>query len=239
MTTKIKTLAAYLLIAATATVFSSCYYTEDPGPIQEIEQEFSIVDFDRLEMGDALNITVEEGNFFEVSVRGDRRNVNDLLVSKEGSTLVIRYDANRNRRHDTYVTIKMPLLLSANFSGASDSRVSGFHDLNTLDLYLSGASVCQLDVDADDVDVVVSGASYLNVRGNGEQLKAQLSGASVLKAFNFPVSEAAIYASGASDGNVTVSGKLNAVASGASEIRYRGNPVVTSHVSGSSSVRRD
>lgn len=239
MTIQIKSLAAYVLMITSATLFSSCYYTEDPGPIQEIEEEFSIVDFDRLEMGDALYITVVEGNFFKVSVRGDRRNVNDLLVTTEGSTLVMCFDENRNRRHDTYVTITMPVLLSANFSGASDSRISGFQGLETFDMYLSGASVCQLDVDAAMVDVVLSGASYLNIRGTGEKLSAELTGASALKAFNFPVTEATIVASGASDGNVTVTDKLDARASGASEIRYRGNPVVTSDVSGSSNVRPD
>ena len=91
---------------------------EEPGPIQEVEKQYSIVDFDRLEMGDGFKITVEESSFFEISVRGDRRNVDDLSVRKEGSTLVIEFDENRNRLHDTFVNIKLPLLLSANFSWA-------------------------------------------------------------------------------------------------------------------------
>ena len=106
-------------------------------------------------------------------------------------------------------------------------------------MFLSGASVCQLDVEAAFVDVVISGASYLSVRGTGDKLTAELTGASDLKAFNFPVTEATVYASGASAGHVTVSDKLDAKASGASEIRYRGNPVVTSEVSGSSDIRQD
>jgi hypothetical protein len=238
MNLNLKTLSAYATIVLAA-LLSSCYYVEDPGPVQEISQEYTIVDFDRLEMGDAFNIEVEQGDFFEVTARGDRRNIEDLLVNTEGSSLVIRYRGNGNRRHQTYIRITMPELVSVNFSGASDSQVLGFNAAGRLDVYLSGASVCQLNTDAEDLHAVVSGASYLNLKGEGGAIHVRLSGASVLKAFNFPISEADVSASGASFGNVTVSDKLDAVASGASTILYRGNPAATSEVSGASNVRPD
>jgi hypothetical protein len=239
MTMKILNFYPCTLILLSTVLLSSCYQSEDPGPIQEIQKEYAILDFDRLEMGDAFNITVEQGEFYEVSVRGDSRNVDDLSVRKEGSSLVIGYQTIRNRKHTTYITIRMPQLLAANFSGASDSRVAGFENVDAFNLYLSGGSVCQLKCNANSLNVTLSGASYLNVRGEGENLKGDLSGASTLTAFNYPVSQAEIRASGASDGNVTVSGKLKAVASGASVIRYHGTPTVVSDVSGSSTVRQD
>jgi hypothetical protein len=235
---KFDSIAPYMLILISAIVLSSCYHLEDPGPIQEVERTYAVADFDRLETGNAFNIEVTYGDYFDVSVRGDRRNVDDLVVRREGTTLVIRFDDQRDRKHETYITIKMPLLRSANFSGASDSRISGFDDLQHLDLYLSGASVCNVDVEASDVDVVLSGASYMNLRGIGELLDAKLSGASVLKASGFPVTRVDISASGASDGHVTVSNALNAVASGASVITFRGDPVVVhSEASGNSTIR--
>lgn len=239
MTPSINRLVPYALTILSAAIFSSCYHSEDPGPIQEMEKEYSLTDFDRLEMGDAFNIDVEQGNYFEISVRGDRRNLDDLVVRKEGSTLIVRFEDNRSRRHDTYINITMPVITSANFTGASDSRISGFHDLESFDFYLSGASVSQLDINAVTLDVVISGASYLNLRGTGENFQAELSGASVLKAFNFPVTDSDVRASGASDAHVTVSNSLKATASDASMILYRGNPTVTSHISGSSSVRQE
>lgn len=238
MKTAYKSLFSILLITIAGMFFTSCE-TEDPGPIQETERQYSVVDFDRLETGDAFNITVEKSSFFEISVKGDRRNVDDLSIRKEGSTLVIEFDENRNRVHDTFITIKMPVLYSANFSGASDSKVSGFDDLSSLDLIVSGASVCQLDVNAANLDAVVSGASYLNLTGVGENLKAEITGASVVKAYSYSVSHAEILASGASVAQVLVSDVLLANASGASEISYRGSPAVTSETSGGSNIRKD
>lgn len=225
-------------MAFASAVLSSCF-VDDPGPLQEMERGYSVVDFDRLEMGDAFHIQVEQGDFFEVTAKGDRRNIEDLVVSKEGSTLVIRYRHLRQRRHDTRIIITMPELYAINFSGASDARVYGFGAAGHFDVYLSGASVCQLDVASAHVKAVLSGASYLNLHGDGEVLEADLSGASALKAFGFPVSRADVLVSGASDGDVTVRDHLEVVATGGSHLAYRGQPTVVSEVSGSSSVHPD
>lgn len=239
MTTRNHLFSSSIILLVISALTVSCDYSNDPGPLQETQKEFTTVDFDRLEIGDAFNITVQQGDFFGISVRGDRRNIDDLQVTKEGSTLMVRFQNNRNRKHDTYITITMPELVSVNFSGASDSRISGFEDLETLGIYLSGASVSQVDASASNVKVILSGASYLNLRGSGESMQAEATGASIFKAFLFPVTQADINASGASRGSVTVTDQLKATASGASVISYRGSPVVISNVSGASTVRQD
>ncbi|MEX1240614.1 MAG: DUF2807 domain-containing protein, partial [Cyclobacteriaceae bacterium] len=132
-----------------------------------------------------------------------------------------------------------PELYAVNFSGASESRVYGFSDTDHFEVYLSGASVCQIDVESVLIKAVVSGASYMNLRGEGQQLQADISGASALKAFGFPVSRAQLNFSGASDGDVTVTDHLTVVATGASHVVYRGHPTLDSDVSGSSSVHGD
>lgn len=237
MTTSNKILPLVLMVFSSI-LLSSCYI-DDPGPIQETEKNYSVVDFDRLEMGSAFHIEVEQGDFFEINVRGDRRNIDDLVVAKEGNTLVMRYSQFRKRRHDTYISITMPVLYAVNFSGASESRINGFHDTETFDVYLSGASVCQLDITSARVNAALSGASYLSLRGEGQALHADISGASALKAFGFPVTRADVVCSGASDGTLTVTEYLKVVATGASHVVYRGEPTVDSDVSGSSEVERD
>lgn len=237
MTTITRLFALPLIIVSTF-LPTSCI-VDDPGPIQYTERQFAMSDFDRLEMGSAFHIDVKHGDFFSVTASGDRRNIEDLIVEKEGSTLVIRYRDGRNRRHDTDIEITMPELYAVNFSGASESRVYGFGEQAAFSVSLSGASVCQVDLSAMKVNVILSGASYLNIHGEAEALEADVSGASVLRAFNFPVVRADLHFSGASDGDVAVSDALTVSASGGSRVVYRGEPSVTSEVSGGSSVARD
>jgi hypothetical protein len=230
---------ACISVTIAAALFFSCHYSEDPGSIQEAEKKFSVTDFDGLKIGGAFNVDVKHGNYFEVSVRGDSRNIDDMDVKKEGTTLMIRYKKSSNRRHNTYITIAMPAIEYANFTGTSDSQISGFYELENFDLYLLGSSKCQLDLKTEKLSVVLLGASTLSIRGDGHDLEAELSGASILNAFNFLVATADLRVWGASDGHVSVRDQLNVVATGASVVVYRGNPEVISEISGSSSVHPD
>lgn len=227
------------LILALTGIISSCE-REDPGPLQETDRDYNETDFDRLEMGNAFRVTVEESSIYSIHVRGDRRNLDDLDVHKSGSTLVIRFDKDGNRKHDTYIDITMPKLRAANFSGASVPIIKGFNEPeDALDLFLSGATRAQLDATYNSVKAVLSGASELIMTGDGDALDTELSGASILKAFNFPVRTANVNVTGASSGQVRVSEELNAVASGSSSILYRGEPEVNADTSGNSSVEKD
>jgi hypothetical protein len=237
MSQQFKTLSASFFLSVLV-LLSACE-SEDPGPLQEVEKEFSMVEFDRLEIGSAFNIRVEQSNTYGIHIRGDRRNIDDLEVFKTGSTLVIRFDDHGNRNHRTYITIAMPHLEALNFSGASVSTVNGFESDDELDIYLSGASVCQLNAGYRELNLLLTGASTLHMHGLGDEIHAEVSGASVLTAYDFPVRQAYLDVSGASSGKVTVTDELTAVATGASSVLYRGNPAVTTTVSGASSVRKD
>ena len=211
---------------------------EDPGPLQEVQKDFVVTDFDRLEMGSGFRIRVDQANSFSVKVKGDRRNVDDLEVYKQGNTLVIKFEDQRDRHHNTYIDITMPVLSAVNFSGASESKIRGFES-DQIDLYLSGASVCQVDATFNRIDLVVSGASEVIMFGDGAELVGELSGASTLKAFDYPVKEAILELSGASSGKVTVTDALDVTAGGASSVLYRGEPSVVANTSGASTVVKD
>ena len=130
----------FVLSLVASALITSCT-TEDPGPVQEVEKQFPLIDFDRLEIGSGLNINVIQGNNYTIIVKGDRRNIEDLNVRNVGNTLVVDYEDHGNRNHTTYVTITMPELKSANFSGGSFSEVTGFESDERLDFILSGGAL--------------------------------------------------------------------------------------------------
>jgi hypothetical protein len=212
---------------------------EDPGPLQEAHKEFVITDFDQLEIGGAFNVEVDQASSFSISVVGDRRNIDDLDVYTLGNTLIIEFEDNRDRHHDTYISITMPVLMAVNFSGAGNSKIRGFETQDDVNLYLSGASVSQVDADFDRINVVISGGSNLLLVGTANELRGDISGASLLRGFDFPVRHATIDISGASVGKLTVTDELNVTAGGASSVLYRGDPTVMANTSGASWVQKD
>src|SRR6478736_939381 len=192
----------FLLIVALclfiAMILSSCCEEEDPGPEQTESRDFAILDFDRLEMSDAFVVTVKQSEFYSTHAHGNRRNLNDLEVTKVGSTLKIGFNDSGNRDHVTYVDITLPELAGVNFSGAVNSTLSGFKDVSQFDVILSGASVSQLDIESGRVDANLSGASKLTMNGKVTTVIGKVSGASELYAFNLLTENAEMEASGAS-----------------------------------------
>lgn len=228
----------FIVFAVVSSLLVSCY-EDDPGPLQYAEQQFSVTEFDRIEAGDALVITIQYGPVFSITAKGDRRNLNDLLIKKAGTTLIARFDDFENRKHTTYLEITMPELKAANFSGATNSTISGVIDGDDFSLTLTGASVAQIDLNSQNADLILSGASNLSISGVSTKTKADVSGASLLKAYNMTSEDVVVSASGASNVYVLATKTLKADASGASVILYRGEAVVSSTVTGASTVQKD
>ncbi|MCX6216115.1 MAG: DUF2807 domain-containing protein [Spirosoma sp.] len=228
-----------ILIALVFSLASCSLIREDVGPYQSGTQIYAFSGFDRVDMGSAFNITVQQGNAFAVMVEGDRRNLNDLDVYTRNGTLYARYRTSRRREYQNAFTITMPTLRGVDFSGASRSTVSGFSNLENLDVSLSGASESQVSVPASRLSLVLSGASVLHLTGQGTSLTSDLSGASLVQAFGYPVEHADVEVSGASKANISVGTTLVVKASGASTVRYRGSPTVRQQLSGASSVQKE
>lgn len=219
-------------------VLSSCN-EEDPGPRQQDSRTYTVVDFDRLEISAGVVATVRRGNNFSIQAEGDRRNLDDLQVYKSGDVLVVRFSNHKDRQYTTYLTITMPVLQGVDFSGAVDAQVENFDDASRLDVSLSGASLLQLDMNIAELYFNLSGASQLRLFGEGELIEGSISGASLLSAFDYPVLEAKLIISGASNGKVLASQAINASVSGASVLLYRGSPQLNVESTGSSVVRKD
>ena len=124
-------------------------------------------------------------------------------------------------------------------SGACDVFLEGGIKANALELNLSGASDLKGKLDVKKLDVDISGASDLSVSGTVSKLNIEASGASDFKGYDLVTETCNVTASGASSIQITVNKELSAQASGASDVRYKGDGVIRDiKSSGASSVRR-
>jgi Putative auto-transporter adhesin, head GIN domain len=231
------TIVKIFFMALLALIMISCNEI-DGGPKQNDVRTYTATNFDKLEMGDALIVTVRQGSSFSVKAEGDRRNLDDLIIFTDRATLVARYSQNGNRNYSTYVDITLPELNGFSFYGAVQSKVSGFEG-KLLNAQLSGASTVTLDVLISEIDMNISGASLLDLTGEGEKLSGTIDGASKLNAFEYTVDTCDISMSGASIGKVTASQYLKANLNGASLLVYRGNPQANIQSTGASQVVHD
>ncbi|MFD1142100.1 head GIN domain-containing protein [Larkinella insperata] len=208
--------------------------------MQEESRTFNVSNFDKLDLGSAFTIHVSRGSGYKVTASGRSSDLEELEAKVSGGKLQIRYkdklNWNRNRQRVT-VNITMPELSSVEFSGASRSDVTGFRNIKELGISISGASSSTIEVDAERVMVDLSGASSVTLSGQAKRLQGEVSGATTLKAYDLKVASATVDLSGASSARMHVTDRLEAEASGASNLTYRGSASLRSNTSGASSIK--
>jgi hypothetical protein len=142
-----------------------------------------------------------------------------------------------NKKLKAYVSVRDLDRLIA--SGACDVIIDGVLKSNSLAINLSGASDLMGNVDVNNLVMDQSGASDAKISGRAGSLKIVVAGASTFKGFDLQTDNCQARASGASDIRINVTKELNARASGASKIQYRGEGVIREmHTSGASSVNK-
>jgi hypothetical protein len=255
-----KVVMLMVTVLLVAWLAAGCYGTiRGSGDLETREFDFS--DFTRVEVGTAFEVEVVQSDSFSIRIIMDDNIFEYLDVSRSGETLEIRLKSGYGYvSYTSIIEITMPELHKLGFSGATSGMVSGFSSTQDLDVELSGASSLNiLGMAAGDIDFKLSGASDLTgsitadgdarfnvsgassvvLSGSADDLDADVSGASSLDLEDFPVGNASIGLSGASNGTVNLDGTLNADVSGASHLSYIGEPTLGDlETSGASSISR-
>jgi hypothetical protein len=185
-----------------------------------VSRDYPLADFTRVDVSSAFTVEVGGADVFQVTVEADDNVFDRLVVEVVDGELRIGV-ANNTTLQDVQLSasVLLPVLEGLEVSGAVDATVTP-------------NSTASLEVEA-------TGASTVTISGEAEELTIDLSGASTFDGRNLTavvLSEAEL--SGASDAEVTVTGRLDSVeASGGSELVYFGDPEVGEvETSGGSSV---
>jgi hypothetical protein len=229
------------LLGLLAVAASSCGLLGEEGSGVLVTRRIEVpAEIERVEIGDAFRATIRVGSAAPSGdVTIDDNLLDRLRVEVDGDTLAIDLDGSV-RGATLRAEIGVIRLRQIGVSGATSARVEG-QVTDDLTVEASGASEVEIGtVELDELFLDVSGASQVAIDGSAGQVRADVSGASGVSLYGVEADEVAVDVSGASDAEVTVSDRLEAQASGASSVRYRGEPDrVISDESGASSVEPD
>lgn len=207
-------------------------------------QTYAFEDFDEVRFVSLFDFEIVQGSGYTVRLEGEKDELDDVYLSQNGDLLEIRYGKNRDwwtnrkKRDKIRVFIEMPTLEYLSANGACEGDVRNF---KTKDIAfdVSGASKIWADIETAYMEIDITGASEMTLTGEAEYLEVDLTGASELSAFEFIARDADVEVAGASKAKIYAMDELDANASGASRIRYRGSARVTSESNGMSSIKKD
>jgi hypothetical protein len=207
-------------------------------------RKFDITDFESVEVDCAFIFEIIAGKTFSVAVTANESLFDSINVAKSGDTLRISLKPVRFRARPVLeARVVMPILKKLRQSAATRGAVAGFRSNDTFDLFLSGASSIDLDIESNDarleisgassisgnlrsrkVDILLSGASRGRLGGRCQNLSLSAWGAAEIDLSDFLTEDGTIYLKGASQATVNINGRLDVDLTGASRLEYVGNP---------------
>lgn len=201
--------------------------------------------FTAVDVSGAIDLYLSQGTEDAVAVSASSDEIiTRIRTEMRGNTLRIYFDGKGlnwkkwgNHKMKAYVTFKQ--LNSIEASGACNVKVSGKIKQEQLKIEMSGASDFKGDVEVSDLKLDASGASRITVNGTVKMLGVNANGASDIRGYDISADQCKVDASGASVVRVTVNKELNATASGASAIYYKGEGLIRDiNTSGGATIKR-
>jgi hypothetical protein len=203
--------------------------------------------FHAIKISNSFTVYISQGNEDAVAISASKAEYKAKIITKvENGVLIIRFDDDKKfwkgwngdkQRLTAYISIKKIDRLDV--GGACDVYFEEGLAAEGLSIDLSGASDMKGKIDAKTLKVEISGASSATISGNAATLDVEASGASDFKGYELVTNYCDAKASGASSVNITVNKELNANASGASNVRFKGEGLIRDiKTSGASNVTR-
>ena len=222
------------------------------------KQSRSLPTFDRVEAGQIFDVDISIGSHPSLVFEAPRDLIPHLTSRVQAGTLVlsanIPYSLSTSQKVKAHIVA--PHLKGVSISGAGRMVVKGLINASNFDASVSGAASLSLsakvrtikvEVDgaakawinkltANSLDIQTSGAANCTLNGRVDTSNIETDGASGVRARELTTTRARIQSSGSSYADIRVVSELNAEASGASSIRYYGNPKTRNDTSGSAHI---
>lgn len=195
------------------------------GSGKEATDKRQVTAFTRLEIAGSFNVTLVQDSSNSVTINADDNILGIIKTDISGDKLKISTD-NKNicSSKEIAITIGVRNLKSIAASGAVEITSNGRLNVGDLDLDLSGATKINLDVAASNVETNGSGVSDITLKGQASSHAIEMSGNGNVHAFDFVVGNYSIETSGQSNYEINALSQLNIHSTGASDIKYKGNP---------------
>lgn len=186
-------------------------------------------EFHQLVISGPFSIMLKQGAEAGLAVSSENKDLSDAVQANvQDGILRIKFDKGKKKgirlRSNVILYISVTNIDSISLSGAGSMVMDGRLAVSSLGISLSGASDINGEIQVDRLNIHQSGASDIKLKGIATTAHIQLSGASDLRAGELESSNCYAIVSGASNMKINVNQYLDAKVSGASDLRYSGNP---------------
>ena len=180
--------------------------------------------FTGVSVGEAIDLYLIPGSSESAKVIVDGLDLDEVLTEVRGDRLKIHLDDNNYEDIDVEVWVTYKTLNSIEVSSAASVKTEGVLKSSTLKIEASSAGDGILEIDVKELDVEVSSSADLEIRGKAEMGEVSVYSAGRFDGYELNWLEVKASASSAGTARINAITRLDAKASSAGNIRYKGNP---------------
>lgn len=195
----------------------------------EASKEFSVSEFQSIQTERDERVKISYGTQTKVIAYGREEELDDLIISVENNELNFEYNDDFRicifciNKPTTFEVIT-PYITKVDAANFSRVDIHGFNGSPEFEINAHNTARVMFDGQVSNISVDLNNAARVILSGKATNLNATLTNASRLEAMDFVTENITIEATNSSDAEVNVTSKIQATASGASHVRYTGNP---------------
>jgi hypothetical protein len=218
---------------------SSCMFHCVHGSGHQTSETRTLSPFTKLDVSGGFNLVLKQDSSTKITITADDNLLKYVKTNVEDGVLHIYTKKNICNSGSMTVHVGIRQLEEIKGTGAIEVTAEGKIVTKDVAFRTSGASKITLDLDAANVTTETTGAGELYLTGQASSHHIETSGVAKVHAYDFVVGNYYINTSGAGECDINVLHSLEIHSSGASEVKYKGNPTnVTNDKSGASSVEK-
>jgi hypothetical protein len=188
------------------------------------KDERKLNDFDRLSVGQSIDVIIEYGNENKAVVETSGVDVEDVITEVNGGKLTIEMERGSYRMIDVKVYLTYKKLNNIKVSSSASLKGESILKSSDLRIKVSSSARVNLEVETGDLQVAVSSSGRLTLYGSVNRQTIDVSSSGRYSAYDLKskIVEADISSSGRAEVYVTEALMANASSSG--RVSYKGDP---------------
>ncbi len=180
--------------------------------------------FSRVQVGEAIKVYLKKGSQESARIESTGVDADKILTNVSGDRLRIEMSSGNHRNTSVTIWLTYRNIESLSISSAATVITEGVLKTEKLRLETSSAGDGEIEIDVDELDVSVSSSGELTVTGRAMFQDVSVSSSGRYNAYELVCEEADVNASSSGSARVNTSKSIEASASSAGSIRYKGDP---------------
>ncbi len=241
-------------------LFPSCDLDCTKGSGDVISESRILDFFDKIELRGSfdLHLSQSESDDFSFVIEADD-NILPLIDTRVNNQdrLIVDLDDCIRRNEPIVLFVSVPNIEEISLKGSGDVFAATTWDFNSLKLEIDGSGNVDVDslyvnfaeiniegsgdvrmnyIDALTINTEIRGSGNIDLAGFTNDFNVEIDGSGDVDALNLITETCDIDISGSGDCEITVTDELDIIIRGSGSVYYRGNPVISSSISGSGDI---